>query len=296
MQYMLPSSGKGLPPVSAPEYRRSFGREGLQEDAVFAELSLFLGLRAGLSKAAYKLFTYAFTEMLNNAIEHSHSVTCAVRTSLATREIRAVIRDHGVGVFHSIAQRMGLRDEYDAIGELLKGKATTMPDRHTGEGIFFTSKACDRLALRSHRIECVFDGRSGDVVVNVRKPIRGTEVRVWISRSARRRLEDVFAAFAPEEYDFRFERSVVTVRFAARDYVSRSEAKRLLARLDSFKEVVLDFVGVRSIGQGFADEIFRVFPSSHPSILLRRVNVEPALEAVIRHVIDNSDTTSLTIV
>jgi anti-sigma regulatory factor (Ser/Thr protein kinase)/biotin operon repressor len=295
VQYMLPSSGKRPPSAAAPEYQRSFDREGLQEDAVFAELSLFLGLRAGLSKVAYKVFNYAFTEMLNNAIEHSHSVTCAVRASLAAREIRAVIRDHGVGVFHSIALRMGLRDENDAIGELLKGKATTMPDRHTGEGIFFTSKACDRLTLRSHRIECAFNGRTGDVVVNLRKPIRGTEVNVCVSRSARRRLEDVFAAFAPEEYDFRFERSIVTVRFVAKDYVSRSEAKRLVARLDSFREVVLDFDGVRSIGQGFADEIFRIFRSLHPRILLSRVNVEPALEAVIRHVIDNTETTSLTI-
>lgn len=293
--YTLPAAGKGLAARSTPEYRRSFGCEGLQEDAVFAELGLFLGLEAGLSKPSYKVFNYAFSQMLNNAITHSRSAACTVRATLAAREIRAVIRDHGVGVFHSIAQRMGLRDENDAIGELLKGKATTMPDRHSGEGIFFTSKACDRLALRSHRIECVFDGRTGDVIVNVLRPIRGTQVSLSVSRSARRRLEDVFAAFAPEEYDFRFERSVVTVRFAARDYVPRSEAKRLLARLDSFKEVVLDFQGVRSIGQAFADEIFRVFPSSHSRILLKRVNVEPALEAVIRHVIDNTGTTELTI-
>jgi hypothetical protein len=84
------------------------------------------------------------------------------------------------------------------------------------------------------------------------------------------------------------------VRFAARDYVSRSEAKRLLARLDTFREVVLDFQGVRSIGQGFADEVFRVFAASHPHIALKRMNLDPALEAVIRHVTDNRRTTSLT--
>lgn len=123
--------------------------------------------------------------------------------------------------------------------------------------------------------------------MNVKKPIRGTEVALRISRLTRRRLEDVFAAFAPEEYDFRFERSVVTVRFAAREYVSRSEAKRLLARLDSFREVVFDFKGVRSIGQGFADEVFRVFAAAHPRIQLKRINLDPAIEAVIAHVIDN---------
>ena len=63
----------------------------------------------------------------------------------------------------------------------------------------------------------------------------------------------------------RFERSLVTVRFYAGEYVSRSEARRLLARLDQFREVILDFSRVKSIGQGFADEIFRVFASAHPA-------------------------------
>jgi hypothetical protein len=107
-----------------------------------------------------------------------------------------------------------------------------------------------------------------------------------ISRSSRRKLEAVFAAFAPEEYDFRFERSVVTVRFATRDYVTRSEAKRLVSRLEQFREVTLDFSAVKSIGQGFADEVFRVFAAAHPTVILKRVNVPLPIDAVIRHVID----------
>jgi anti-sigma regulatory factor (Ser/Thr protein kinase)/biotin operon repressor len=285
--YRLPSDK----PVSAAgttgTYQRTYRLAGLQEDTVFEEVSLHLNLRTGLSRAAYTIFNYAFTEMLNNAIEHSQSSGCRVQSTLAPREIRTVIRDQGIGVFYSIVRRLGLRDENDGIGELLKGKATTAPERHSGEGIFFTSKACDLFILRSHRIELVFDAHKHDIVVNVRKPMRGTEVTIRVSRSARRQLADIFAAFAPQEYDFRFERSVVTVRFAVRDYVSRSEAKRLLARLDAFREVVLDFTGVRSIGQGFADEVFRVFAAAHPNIVLKRVNVQPALEAVIRHVVDN---------
>ena len=79
----------------------------------------------------------------------------------------------------------------------------------------------------------------------------------------------------------------MTVRFSARDYISRSEARRLVLRLEQFREVVLDFSGVRSIGQAFADEVFRIFAGSHPEVALKRVNVDPALEVVIRHVIDN---------
>jgi biotin operon repressor len=287
--YRIPRRGGEPPGPAAAPFRRSYRIDGLMEDAVLGEIALRLSLRRSLSAAAYPIFAYAFTEMLNNAIEHSHSSSCTVEVTLAAREVRALIRDHGVGVFASVAERYRLAEEEEAIGELLKGKATSMPERHAGEGIFFTSKACDRFALRSHRIELVFDARKKDTFVNVLTFLRGTEVSLSVSRSARRKLQDVFADFAPEDFDFRFERSIVTVRFYAGEYVSRSEARRLLARLDQFREVILDFSRVKSIGQGFADEIFRVFATAHPEVALKRVNVAPALEAVIRHVDDNKN-------
>jgi len=287
VEYHLPDR-RGGPKTPAPEpFRKKYQIDGLMEDAVLADVVLRLALRRSVSPAAYRIFAYAFTEMLNNAIEHSHSPICTVEVTLAQRELRAQIRDQGVGVFASVAERYRLAEEEAAIGELLKGKATSMPERHAGEGIFFTSKACDRFALRSHRVELVFDTRKKDTFMNVRTYLRGTEVSLSVSRSARRKLQDVFSAFAPEDFDFRFERSLVSVRFYAGEYVSRSEARRLLARLDKFREVILDFSRVKSIGQGFADEIFRVFATAHRGVALKRVNVAPGIEAVIRHVVDN---------
>jgi anti-sigma regulatory factor (Ser/Thr protein kinase)/biotin operon repressor len=293
--YRLPAR-RGEPQITAPEpFRRKYQVEGLMEDAVLAEVGLRLALRRSMTPGAFRIFAYAFTEMLNNAIEHSHSPTCTVEVALAERELRVQIRDQGVGVFASVAERHHLAEEEAAIGELLKGKATSMPERHAGEGIFFTSKACDRFVLRSHKVELVFDNRKKDTFVNIRTYQRGTDVSLSVSRSARRKLQDVFAAFAPEDFDFRFERSLVIVRFYAGEYVARSEARRLLARLDQFREVMLDFSGVKSIGQGFADEIFRVFATAHPGVALKRINVAPGIEAVIRHVVDNEKKAALTI-
>ena len=68
------------------------------------------------------------------------------------------------------------------------------------------------------------------------------------------------------------------------DYVSRSEAKRLLANLEKFREISLDFRDVRSVGQGFADEVFRVFAHRHPGIVLRPEQASPAVLAMIKHV------------
>jgi hypothetical protein len=61
--------------------------------------------------------------------------------------------------------------------------------------------------------------------------------------------------------------------------VSRSQAKRLLARFEVFREVILDFAGVASIGQAFADEVFRVFQNAHPEVHLRIMH---ASEEVLR--------------
>jgi len=64
--------------------------------------------------------------------------------------------------------------------------------------------------------------------------------------------------------------------------VSRSQAKRVTARLDRFKEIVLDFRRVDTIGPAFADEIFRVFQRAHPGIHVRWVNAGPDVERMIR--------------
>jgi len=52
-----------------------------------------------------------------------------------------------------------------------------------------------------------------------------------------------------------------------------------VARVDQFKEVLLDFRGVNMIGQAFADEIFRVFAKEHPNV---RIVVSHANEEVLK--------------
>ena len=66
--------------------------------------------------------------------------------------------------------------------------------------------------------------------------------------------------------------------------VARSQARRICNRLDEFKEVILDFEKVEFIGQGFADEIFRVYALAHPNVILHPVNMLPTVERMVRHV------------
>lgn len=267
-------------------FKRRYPTRGLEEDKVLKAATLLLNLRRALRKNVLDIFNYVFTEIVNNAIEHSGAKACEVEVLLDQFDCSFTVRDRGIGIFHSIFSKLRLPDEASAIGELVKGKITTMRERHSGEGIFFSSKAADTMSFRSHGMSLLFDNTRRDIFVEQKRHIEGTEVKFRIGRFSRRDISGVFKTYAPEEYDYRFERTGVAVKLFHKDYVSRSEARRLLAGLDRFSEVILDFKGVNSIGQGFADEIFRVFKMEHPEIAIRFENTVPAIAAMIRHVVD----------
>lgn len=283
--YRIPSAYKKVPFKKSIE--KTYALSGLEEDKVFHELAPLLNLKNELSDRAFKIVSYAFTEMLNNAIDHSESKKCIIEWLIDSYQVRFRIRDFGIGLFYSIFTKFNLDDENAAVGELLKGKTTTMEEKHSGEGIFFTSKASDIIFFRSHKIKLSFDNQKRDVFVEEKRSIKGTEVSFNISKRSKRRLDEIFSHFAPEEFDYRFDRTKALVKLFHQDYVSRSEAKRLLYGLDKFKEIILDFKGVKSIGQGFADEIFRVFKKAHPDKVIKIENLNPSLKPIIDHVVDN---------
>lgn len=257
---------------------------GADEGRVYDEMAAKLGLASALRPNVASIVQYAFTEMLNNAIDHSHAARASVSFGVDAGFVNFAVRDHGVGLFHSIADKLDLADEHAAMVELIKGRTTTMPEAHSGEGIFFTSRAADRFTLRSHGIGLEWDFARADTFASDERFLKGTLVTFAVRRDTRRNLEAVFAEFAPEDFDFRFEKTSIQVRLLQRSYISRSEARRLTANLEKFRSVVLDFEGVRSIGQAFADELFRVFARRHPGTSLEVVNASRAVRAMLDHV------------
>ena len=98
-------------------------------------------------------------------------------------------------------------------------------------------------------------------------------------------MESVFDQYSSGPDDYSFAKTVVPVRLAKvgdENLVSRSQAKRLLQRVENFRHVVLDFVEVAGIGQAFADEIFRVFANAHPSVELIHIHAVPEVQQMIR--------------
>jgi anti-sigma regulatory factor (Ser/Thr protein kinase) len=239
---------------------------------------------------------YGFTEMLNNAIDHSQSRKCSIIVRQNYAAIEFFIIDRGVGIFEKIQKARGLESPQEALLELSKGKLTTYPEKHAGEGIYFTSRMFDRFMIRSGLLK--YRRRldeDDDWLVEVNSgPARyrkGTAIYMCIATNAAWTKRDVFDRY--QDDDLRFRRThvpIVLAREPGQQLVSRSQAKRILSRFEQFTEVMLDFQGVDEIGQGFADEIFRIFTSAHPNIPVKVVNTTPAIDRMIAFVRVNAPT------
>jgi len=270
--------------------RRTYPIQDLQEDEVLQSVQLNLNLQSQINKNAREIFSYVFTEILNNAIDHSQSEKVNIQIALEKYEIVSTISDYGVGIYQHMKDRLGLPSEEASLRELLKGKATTDPERHTGEGLFFTSRSTDMLRIASHRLSLTFDNKINDIFTETIRFRKGTKVNFRISRNTKRKLTDSFNTFAGKEFDYTFSKTSVRVKLYSRReerFMSRSIAKRILHRLDTFEEVIIDFADVTIIGQGFADQIFRVFRREHPHVKIIPVNTTEAISAMIAHVSTN---------
>lgn len=213
---------------------------------------------------------HGFNEMLNNVIDHSNSNQAYIEFNTNAASLQMIVRDSGIGIFEKIRAALDLPDPREALLELSKGKLTTAPDRHSGEGIFFTSRMFENFTILSG--ELVYTARASDdddwlFEFADGKPIKGTSVWMSISRYSTRTTQEVFDRFAGIEEGFlKTHVPIALARYGDDKLVSRSQARRVLSRFDKFREVSLDFSGVESIGQAFADEIFRVFANQHPNI------------------------------
>jgi len=66
------------------------------------------------------------------------------------------------------------------------------------------------------------------------------------------------------------------------NYISRSQARRIVSGLDKFKTVILDFANIDTVGQAFADQIFRVWHNQHPEIAIKVMNSNENINIMIK--------------
>lgn len=236
------------------------------------------------------IWQYGFTEMFNNALDHAEASSISVSVAKTAASSVVTIRDDGVGIFRKIQAALGLLDERHAVLELAKGKFTTDPQRHSGEGIFFSSRMFDHFSICSGSVWFSHQAKAPEDWILEADESGGTSVRMELGNHTARSVSKVFKQFTSGD-DFGFTKTVVPVRLAQYgddNLVSRSQAKRLIVRFEKFRTVVLDFKGVVLIGQAFADEVFRVFPLAHPEVELMSLNANKEVGQMIAHVLEGA--------
>ncbi len=256
--------------------------QGLAEDLVWTnDVRTALGQHP---ENVLGIWHYGFTEMFNNAIDHSGGTTITVRLKKTATTSELVIFDDGVGIFKKIQSAMNLLDERHAILELSKGKLTTDPKHHSGEGIFFTSRMFDCFDILSGGVTFFHEfGAAEDWVLEQDKLSAGTGVWMKLNNHTARTTRKIFDQYSSGD-EYGFNKTVVPVKLAQDGndpLISRSQAKRVLARVELFKVVVFNFAEVPAIGQAFADEIFRVFAQKHPEIQLMATHANSEVKRMI---------------
>ncbi len=276
--------------LTVTETKRSYGLdEALDESGVWREF--VRPTLAGLTSNAVELCHYGVTEIVNNAIEHSDGTFMHVVVKRSAAHVEIDVYDDGIGIFQKIRDALQLADDHEAVLELAKGKFTTDPERHTGEGIFFTGRMCNEFTIVSGTL--FFSHRPDhDWLLESREHTVGTAIQMTFDTTTSRTISEVFDRYSSKDEEYRFAITHVPVflaRLGEDSLISRSQAKRLVARFDRFDEVILDFADVQSIGQAFGDEVFRVFRKEHPKVGIVVANAAPGVEKMIRRADANAD-------
>ena len=264
----------------------------LEEDKIFGEI--IEPVVKKLPDNVFRIWQYAFTEMMNNAIDHSNAEKISVVVFQNYVSTSVIIEDDGIGIFEKIKEYYGYESLDDAVMELFKGKLTTDSEHHTGEGIFFTSRMIEHFGVLSSG-KVFTHNTHFDVMRNIRSVPelegwdgrKGTAVIMIMPNECKTNIKEVFDMFSDVDNGFNKTQIPLKSIFTDGFPVSRSQAKRLSIRFDDFEEVILDFNEIDDIGQGFAHELFVVFKRKHPDVKLITVNANDDVKRMISHVTVN---------
>ncbi len=239
-------------------------------------------LKKNLNKNAYAITEYVMTELLNNCKDHSKGSRATVQAYFKHATFYCMIEDNGDGVFKTIQESAPWDDIRDILFELSKGKLTRDPMNHSGEGLFFSARAVDRFRIFANGYQFIRDNLEQDWTFCESSVTKGARVEVEVNKNTDRQLEDIFEAYTE---DFSFNKTDILVdlsqHFGER-LISRSQAKRVCRRLENFSHVTLDFKKIEAVGQGFVDQLFRVYQREHPNLVIEYINANTNVEFMIR--------------
>ena len=237
-----------------------------------------------LERNVKEIWSYAFTEMINNVMDHSlaENVRLVIRQNYANTTV--MILDNGVGIFKKLMEYFSFPSLDEAICELFKGKLTTDSKNHSGEGIFFSSRMMDDFyIISSGKIFTHNKYDNSNILDMANENLIGTGVIMTLSNFTHKSSRDVFDLYANVDGGFTKTRIPLKNIFDSSP-VSRSQAKRVCNRLEKFKEIILDFDDISWMGQGFAHQLFVVFQNENPDVKMVPVNMNEDVTKMYQHV------------
>ena len=240
-----------------------------------------------LPKNVFSAWRYAFTEMMNNAIEHSSATTINVTIFRNVLKTSIVIADNGKGIFNNIREYVKNEKNEDltlkeCAALLFAGKFTTAKSMHSGEGIFFTSHLMDSFKIISDGV--VFTRNNFDDTNFEANSNDSTTVVMELNNNSNKTTREVFNRFSDVDEGFIKTQIPIAHIFSGTGPVSRSEARRLGELIVKFKEVDLDFINVEEVGQAFVHELFIVWQRNNPDVKLNILNACGDVDFMIRRV------------
>lgn len=268
-----------------------YENKNLREENIFNR-DILPHLRS-LPQNVISVWRYAFTEMMNNAIDHSQAENITIYLKQNRLNTTINICDDGVGIFEKIREYM-LREHgeelthEECMGLLFAGKFTTAKEYHSGEGIFFTSHLMDLFYILSDKLFFTRNNFS-ECYLNADGCTSGTVVCMVLSNKSHKTPKEVFDRYTNSDNGFSKTNIPIAHMFTDGYPVSRSEARRLGEMLSRFSVAILDFSGVASIGQAFTHELFVVWQKRHPDITLETKDVAPDVENMIKRVLHDAE-------
>lgn len=262
---------------------RSYTLHQLQEDVIWQR---DFAPHFALPRAAQRKVQHGFTELVNNAIDHSGGTSVTVSLRQTPAHAQLLVSDDGCGVFSKICDTYELSDAQHAMLELSKGRLTTQPQAHTGRGLFFSSQLADVFDIHANGQAWqrrAWDGHGWRPGKGL--PRQGSSIYMAVALESPRTLEQVLGEWSVDGSGIAFDQTRVMLNLVVGEgqmLDSRAQARRVAARLPQFKRAEVDFAGVEDVGHAFADELFRVFARAHPQVALVPLNMSTRVAALIK--------------
>ncbi|MDC8784600.1 ATP-binding protein [Roseateles koreensis] len=283
----LSRSGSDRRPVYGPgqlrQVARSYTLYGLQEDIPWQR---DFAPHFALPPHVLRMVRHGFTELVNNAADHSGGSSVTVSLRQTPSHVQLLVSDDGCGVFDKICQSFDIADAQHAMLELSKGRLTSQPEQHTGRGLFFSSQLADVFDI--HANGTAFQRRAWES--NGWRPGRpmprqGSSIYMAVALDTTRTLDQVMQAWSVDGSGIEFDQTTIHLSLLAGEgqaLDSRAQARRVAARLGTFRRAEISFAGVEDVGHGFTDELFRVFARAHKEVDLVPTHMTPRIAALVK--------------